>query len=327
MLNPHPYDALTPDVVLQAIESLGYLTNGRQLALNSYENRVYQVGLEEGPPLIVKFYRPQRWRDEAILEEHAFSLALAAKELPIVAPIEDASGKTLHEYEGFRFAIFIREGGHWPDLDTGEHREWMGRFLAQIHLLGESEAFQYRPGISIETYAEDSVHYVLEHDFIPRDLLLAYQTLTDDLLIQIRRCYERAGQVKQLRIHGDCHPGNILWTDDGPHFVDFDDTRTGPAIQDLWMLLAGDRQEMSIQLSDIIEGYEMFREFDVRELHLIEPLRTMRMLHYSAWLARRWSDPAFPHNFPWFNTSRYWEEQILSLREQAARLDEPILMI
>lgn len=327
MVNPHPYDALTPDVVLQAIENLGYLTNGRQLALNSYENRVYQVGLEDGLPLIVKFYRPERWTDDAIMEEHAFSLALAAKELPVVAPTEDRQGKTLHEYKGFRFALFPREGGHWPDLDTAEHREWMGRFLAQIHLLGELEDFKHRPGISIESYAEESIQYVLEHDFIPRDLLVAYQTLTDDLLIQIKRCYERAGEVKQLRIHGDCHPGNILWTDDGPHFVDFDDTRTGPVIQDLWMLLSGDRQDMSMQLSDIIEGYEMFREFDVRELNLIEPLRTMRMLHYSAWLARRWGDPAFPHNFPWFNTARYWEEQILSLREQAARLDEPVLMI
>ncbi|NOY66633.1 MAG: serine/threonine protein kinase [Gammaproteobacteria bacterium] len=314
-------------MVLQAIESLGFETNGRQLALNSYENRVYQVGLEDDKPLIVKFYRPGRWSVDAIMEEHEFSLALAGKELPIVAPLRDESGKTLHNYKGFLFAIFPREGGHWPELNQPEHREWMGRFLAQIHLLGESAQFIHRPGISIKTYAEDSVQYLLENNFIPRDLLLAFQTLTDDLLIQVRRCYERAGQVKQLRIHGDCHSGNILWTDDGPHFVDFDDTRTGPAVQDLWMLLSGDRQEMSIQMSDIIEGYEMFREFDVRELHLIEPLRTMRMLNYSAWLARRWDDPAFPHNFPWFNTPRYWEDQILSLREQSARLDEPILMI
>jgi len=327
VVNTHPYDALTPDMVLQAIESLGFVTNGRQLALNSYENRVYQVGLEDIKPIIVKFYRPDRWSVEAIQEEHIFSLALAEQELPVVAPSKDENGQTLHEYEGFRYAIFPREGGHWPELNHPEHREWMGRFLAQIHLLGESMPFKHRPGISIETYAEQSVQYILENNFIPRDLIVAYQTLTDDLLVQVRRCYERAGLFKQFRIHGDCHPGNILWTDEGPHFVDFDDTRTGPAIQDLWMLLSGDRQEMSIQLSDIIEGYEMFREFDVRELHLIEPLRTMRMLHYSAWLARRWDDPAFPHNFPWFNTERYWEEQILSLREQAARLDEPILMI
>lgn len=327
MADTHPYDALTPDVVLQAIESLGYYTNGRQLALNSYENRVYQVGLEDAKPLIVKFYRPGRWSNEAIMEEHAFSLDLAARELPIVAPLSDENGVTLHEYEGFRFAVFAREGGHWPELDKPEHMEWMGRFLAQIHLLGETEEFSHRPGISIETYAVDSVQYLLENDFIPRDLLIAYETLTDDLLIQVRRCYERAGSARQIRLHGDCHPGNILWTDDGPHFVDFDDTRMGPAIQDLWMLLSGDRQEMSLQMSDIITGYEMFREFDVRELHLIEPLRTMRMLNYSAWLARRWEDPAFPHNFPWFNSVRYWEEQILSLREQAARLDEPILMI
>jgi len=325
--NPHPYDALTPDVVLQAVESLGYLTNGRQLALNSYENRVYQVGIEDAIPLVVKFYRPERWSTEAILEEHAFTQALADRELPVVAPVVAESGVSLHEYQGFRFAVFPRQGGHWPELDQAEHREWMGRFMAQIHMVGESQVFAHRPDISIASFADASVSYLLENGFIPKDLELAYSTLTADLLIQIRRCYERAGQVSHFRIHGDCHPGNILWTDEGPHFVDFDDTRTGPAIQDLWMLLSGERTEMSIQLSDIIEGYEVFRQFDVRELHLIEPLRTMRMMHYSAWLARRWHDPAFPHNFPWFNTARYWEEQILSLREQSARLDEPILMI
>ncbi len=327
MAHLHPYDALTPDVVIQAVESLGYESNGRQLALNSYENRVYQVGLEQGQPLIAKFYRPERWTDEAIAEEHEFSFELAGRELPVVAPLRDTDGKSLHRYSGFRFAVFHRRGGHWPELDQPEHCEWMGRFLAQIHAVGEAGSFRHRPGISIETYGEQSVEWLLEHDFIPAELQLAYRTLAEDLLKEIRHCYNRAGSVQNIRLHGDCHPGNILWTDDGPHFVDFDDARTGPAIQDLWMLLSGERQEMSIQLSDLIAGYEMFREFDGRELHLIEPLRTLRMFNYSAWLARRWSDPAFPHNFPWFNTSRYWEDQILSLREQAARLQEPALSV
>jgi len=323
----HPYDTLTPDRVLDAVESLGYLTNGRQLALNSYENRVYQVGLEEGEPVIVKFYRPGRWSDEAIHEEHTFSLELQARELPVVAPVVDKDGQTLHEFMGFRLAVFPRRGGHWPDLDTSEHLEWMGRFLAQIHLHGATQPFQHRPAITIENFGEESLAYLMSHDFIPSELQLAYRTLVEDLLKQVRRNYEMAGAVDNIRLHGDCHPGNILWTDTGPHFVDFDDTRTGPAIQDLWMLLSGERQDMAMQLSDMMVGYETFREFDVRELHLIEALRTLRMLHYSAWLARRWTDPAFPHSFPWFNTSRYWEDQILSLREQAARLDEPVLMI
>jgi Ser/Thr protein kinase RdoA (MazF antagonist) len=325
--SPHPYDSLTPDVVLDAVESLGYLSNGRQLALNSYENRVYQVGMEQGDPVIAKFYRPGRWSDEAILEEHIFTLALAERELPVVAPIVDEQGNSLHEYMGFRLAIFPRRGGHWPELDKPEHREWMGRFLAQIHVFGALQPFQHRPAITLESFGEESIAYLMQHDFIPQDLQLAYRTLAEDLMQQIRRAYQRAGAIDTIRLHGDCHPGNILWTDKGPHFVDFDDCRSGPAIQDLWMLLSGERQEMSLQMSDILAGYEMFREFDTRELHLIEALRTLRMLHYSAWLARRWQDPAFPYNFPWFNSSRYWEEQILSLREQAAKMDEPILMV
>jgi len=324
---PHPYDTLTPDLVMQAVESLGYWCNGRQLALNSYENRVYQVGIEDGDPLIVKFYRPGRWSDEAILEEHTFTLDLYARELPVVAPLVDSDGVSLHEFSGFRFAVFPRRGGHWPDLDTSEHREWMGRFLAQIHLYGAQKPFSHRPAITIESYGDESVAFLMEHDFIPQDLQLAYRTLAEDVLKQIREAYRQAGNVSNIRLHGDCHPGNILWTDSGPHFVDFDDTRSGPAIQDLWMMLSGERQEMSLQLSDILAGYETFREFDLRELHLLEALRTLRMLHYSAWLARRWADPAFPYNFPWFNSGRYWEEQILSLREQAARMNEPVLNV
>ena len=322
-----PYEGLSPDRVLDAVESLGYISDGRLLALNSYENRVYQVGIEDQQPLIVKFYRPKRWSDEAILEEHRFTLELEQRELPVVAPLIDENAQSLYHWHEFRMAIFPRRGGHWPDLDKPEHLQWMGRFLAQIHNHGATEPFQHRPAINIESFGDQSLQYLMSQEFIPAELQIPYRSLVEDLLIQIRRNYETAGAVNNIRLHGDCHPGNILWTQSGPHFVDFDDTRSGPAIQDLWMLLSGEAHEMALQMSEIIEGYEMFREFDRRELNLLEALRTLRMLHYSAWLARRWSDPAFPANFPWFNTSRYWEDQILSLREQAARLDEPVLSI
>ena len=322
----HYYEALTPDTVLNAVESMGMLTNGSLLALNSYENRVYQVGIEEDAPIIVKFYREGRWDDDTILEEHAFTLELAEHEIPVVPPVVDNNNISLHRYEQFRFALYLRRGGHWPDLDSSENRKWLGRFLGRIHGLGASKPFKHRPELTIERLGVQSCQYLLENQFIPNDIEEAYSTLTRDLLEQVKNAFDLAGNIRTIRLHGDVHPGNILWTDQGPHFVDFDDACTGPAIQDLWMLLSGDRNEMSVQLSDILEGYTCFNEFDPSELNLIEALRTLRLLHYSAWLARRWCDPAFPHNFPWFNTHRYWEEQILSLREQAAILNEPALV-
>ncbi len=323
----HPYEALTPDAVLNALEAEGFVCDGRLLALNSYENRVYQVGIEDGAPVVVKFYRPGRWSDAAILEEHGFALELAGHEIPVVAPLADAGGRTLFEHAGFRFAVFPRRGGRWPELDNADNRLWLGRFIGRIHAVGETRPFEHRPTLTIESFGEASVRYLREHDFIPDHLHAAYDSLTADLLVQIRAAFERAGPVASLRLHGDCHPGNILWTDDGPHFVDLDDARMGPAVQDLWMLLSGERAERTIQLGDVLEGYEEFRDFDPRELHLVEALRTLRLLHYSAWLARRWDDPAFPRSFPWFNTHRYWEEQVLSLREQAAALSEPPLSV
>jgi len=326
--NPEPdgYQGLTPDVLLDAVEHCGYHTDGRFLALNSYENRVYQIGIEDKSPLIVKFYRPQRWSTAAILEEHAFALELVDAEVPVIAPCM-LNNITLHTYSGYRFALYPRQGGYWPELNTQEHREWMGRFIARIHQIGASTKFTQRPELDIESFGDRSREYLLSEGFIPSHIDTAYQTLTEDLLKQIRTAYERTGNVDNIRLHGDCHPGNILWTDQGPHFVDLDDCRSGPAIQDIWMLLSGDRLEMQTQLIDIMEGYEQFREFDTRELQLIEPLRTLRIMHYAAWLARRWTDPAFPQAFPWFNTPRYWEEHILSLREQAAVLSEPSLII
>lgn len=321
-----PYATLSPDMVLAAIESVGYVEDGRVLALNSYENRVYQVGIEGGTPVVAKFYRPGRWTDAQILEEHAFTLELAASEIPVVPPLIIA-GTTLHRHAGFRFSISARRGGRWPELQDRDELQWMGRFIARIHAVGCARPFECRPALDVQAFGVDSVAFLLTQKWIPSHVVQAYATLTQDLLDRIDDAIERAGEVNLIRLHGDCHPGNILWTDAGPHFVDFDDCRTGPAIQDLWMMLSGDRAEMERQLSYIIEGYVEFKEFEARELHLVEPLRTLRMLHYSAWIARRWADPAFPMAFPWFDSDRYWEEQILLLREQAAAMDEPPLAL
>ncbi len=316
------YQELDPDRILDAVESTGLRCDGHLHALNSYENRVYQIGLEDGGFIVAKFYRPGRWTDEAIREEHAFSLELAEREIPVVAPLRDEDGETLHYHAGFRFALFPRRGGRWPDLDNPDNLLWLGRFIGRIHAVGAIEPFQHRYTLTIEHFGDASYRYVLEQGFIPQELQLPYRSLAEDVLKQVRACYERAGDVRNIRLHGDCHPGNILWTDAGPHFVDFDDCLMGPAIQDLWMLLSGERGDMTAQLAEILDGYSEFYDFNPRELNLVEALRTLRMLHYSAWLARRWEDPAFKQAFTWFNTPRYWEEQILALREQAALLDE-----
>ncbi len=320
------FSNLTPDTMLDAIESTGLRCDGRFLALNSYENRVYQVGLDQGTPLVAKFYRPNRWSEESILEEHRFTLALAEQEIPVIPPIVDSNGNTLHQYRFYRFALYPRRGGRAPELDNPDHLEQMGRFIGRIHAMGRTQPFEHRPTLDIESFAIQPRRFLLDHDFIPGHLLKAYQSLTTDLITQIEQCFERAGNVQHLRLHGDCHPGNILWTDAGPHVVDFDDARMGPAIQDLWMFLSGDRNYMTARLADVLEGYTQFYDFNPLELHLIEALRTLRMIHYAAWLATRWSDPAFPLAFPWFNTLNYWEEHIQSLREQAALMNEPPLI-
>ncbi|NOZ11870.1 MAG: serine/threonine protein kinase [Gammaproteobacteria bacterium] len=317
-----PYNHLTPDRILAAVERTGLECDARLLALNSYENRVYQVGIEDAKPVIVKFYRPHRWADQAIIEEHQFTQELAEHEIPVVAPWQDLSQQTLHHYEGFRYAVFPRQGGHWPDLESADNLKRLGRFIGRIHRVGASKPFAHRPTLSREDFGNASIQFLLDSGFIPPELHHAYESLAQDLMIQINQAYDRAGDVNTIRLHGDCHPGNILWTEDGAHFVDFDDCRMGPAIQDLWMLLSGERQDMTQQLSHVLEGYEQFHPFDARELNLIEALRTLRIIHYAAWLARRWDDPAFPKAFPWFNAQRYWEDHILSLREQAALLNE-----
>lgn len=323
-LDAAPFGALTPDTLLDAVESLGLYANGSLLALNSYENRVYQVGLEDAAPVVAKFYRPERWSDAQILEEHAFSQALAEREIPVVAPLA-FDGATLHRHGGYRFTLFPRRGGRVPELGDARALEWIGRFLGRIHALGRVADYAHRPALDIDSFGGEPVAFLLEQQWLPTELREVYRGVAAQALDGVARCFDRAGDVASLRLHGDCHVGNMLWTDDGPHFVDFDDSRTGPAVQDLWMLLSGSREEQSRQLGDVLSGYEDFCEFDMRELHLVEALRTLRLLHYSAWLARRWNDPAFPAAFPWFAGQRYWEEQILTLREQVALLDEPPL--
>lgn len=327
---PHPYEVLTPDLVLDAVESCGYLSDARILALNSYENRVYQIGIEDGLPLIAKFYRPERWSDAQILEEHLFSQALFDLEISVVPPLPDEQGETLRRFTAggseFRFALYARQGGHAPNLDDFDALLSLGRVLGRMHELGKARPFNERPALDVQSYARDSYEFLLREDFIPASLRESYRTLGADL---IKRLDERFAQTRftPIRLHGDCHPGNILWRGDAPHFVDFDDARNGPAIQDLWMLLSGEREQQTLQLAEVLEGYREFCDFDLAELNLIEALRTLRIMHYSAWLARRWGDPAFPRHFPWFNTERYWGEHILELREQLAALQEPPLVI
>jgi Ser/Thr protein kinase RdoA (MazF antagonist) len=323
MDNPdsHPFSRLDPLMVLDAVDSVGLRGDGRLLALNSYENRVYRVGREEGPPVVVKFYRPGRWSDAAILEEHAFVQELADQEVPAV-PADVIDGRSLHEYGGFRFAVFPSRGGRAPELSDPATLEWIGRFIGRIHAIGATKPYAERPRLDLDTFGREPRAWLVKHGFIPPELLTAYTSVLDQALDGVARCYDRAGELPLLRLHGDCHVGNVLWTGDGPHFVDFDDSRMGPAVQDLWLLLPGERAEASRALADLLAGYEDFCDFEPRELHLVEALRTLRLIHYSAWLARRWDDPAFPAAFPWFNTQRYWEDRILELREQVAAMDE-----
>jgi len=310
----HPYERLSPDLILDAVESVGIQANGSLFNLNSYENRVIQIGIDEAQPIIAKFYRPNRWSKEAILEEHQFSLELADDEIPVIAPMI-IGDQTLFQHEGFEFALFKRSGGRWPELDNPENLQWIGRFMGRIHQLGCASRFENRPSINPQTFGRDPVQWLLNSDRLPTHLKDRYQAVTDETLTLIENLFENI-QPFQLRLHGDCHPGNILWTDSGPHFVDMDDCRNGPAIQDLWMLLSGDSDEMQKQLNAVLEGYEMFRYFDHNEIVLIEPLRTLRMIHYAVWLAKRWDDPAFPVAFTWFGNNAYWEEHIRMIEDQ-----------
>ena len=341
---PHAFESLTPDVVMDALASVGLYGDGRLLALSSYENRVYQLHLEEGRVVVAKFYRPDRWSRAQILEEHAFSAELMEAEIPVIGPLA-LNGSTLHDFGGFAFSVSPSRGGRPPELDNPEVLEWIGRFLARIHSVGEKQPFVSRPALNLQTFGLDSRDWLLAQHTVPLDVSGAWQEASDDALKVIANYSCLTGTsgafdadnspIRQIRLHGDCHPGNILWTPTdvpaaagpGPHFVDLDDARTGPAVQDLWMLLSGDRQQRTRQLGALVDGYEQFREFDRRELALIEPLRTLRLIHYSAWLARRWADPTFPINFPWFGSSDYWKGQVLMLEEQMEAMQEAPLVV
>jgi Ser/Thr protein kinase RdoA (MazF antagonist) len=328
----HPdYSKLDPDTIIDAVESKGFLSDARILALNSYENRVYQVGIEDSSPIIAKFYRPQRWSIEQIIEEHQFSKALSDLDIPAIAPLyfvnQISDNKTsLFQFSGYRFDLYQRHGGRAPELTDPEHLYWLGKLMGRIHAVGKNSLFQYRPNLSIDAFIIKPYHYILDNNFLPTLFIEPYKAIVQDILKHVEANYQHF-PAKSIRLHGDCHPGNILWTDKGPHFVDFDDSRNGPAIQDLWMLLSGEVHEQEKQLREILEGYEEFCDFNTNELNLIESLRSMRIIHYAGWLAKRWNDPAFPKAFPWFNTETFWGEHILQLKEQLAALQLPALQI
>lgn len=320
------FESLSPEVILDAIESQpGLLSDGRLLALNSYENRVYRVGIEDGQPLIAKFYRPERWTEEQINEEHTYAQELADKEIPVVTAIPDDTGKTLRQSNGYHFALYPMRGGRSPELDNPQQLEIIGRFIGRIHKVSETKEFSYRPVIDTPTLGHVSANYLLDNDRLPVDLASAYESLIIDLLDKVEDRIEDLQNTKSIRLHGDLHPGNILWRDETPHIVDLDDARTGPPVQDIWLFLSGDRQYQQARLGDILKGYTQFREFDPAELGLIEALRTLRMIHYAAWLDVRREEPAFQQAFPWLASPRYWDDHILELKEQSAALDEPAL--
>ena len=332
---PHPYDALTPDVVLDALDRLALRGDGRLLALSSYENRVYQAHLEDGPPVVLKFYRPGRWTATTILEEHRYAQDLVNAEVPMVAPLA-FDGDTLHHHAGFAYSVSPWRGGRRPELDDMEVLEWTGRFLARLHTVGAQTPFVERPALNTITMGQEPLAWLLDSGMVPPEALGRWLPAAEQALALATQVMGAPAAPPPLafgvlRLHGDCHPGNILWTPTdrpggGPHFVDLDDARTGPAVQDLWMLLSGDRAQQQRQLGALLDGYEQFRDFDRRELGLIEPLRTLRLLHYSSWLARRWSDPTFPIHFPWFGSSSYWLEQAQTLWDQCEAMQAPALV-
>ena len=321
----HPYDGLTPDQVVQCVETAGYRCDLRLIALNSYENRVYQVGLEDAEPVVVKFYRAERWSDAQILEEHAFTEELADHGLSVVPPTRQ-NDATLHHAQGFRFSVFPRRGGHAPELDNLDHLLVLGRTLGRIHRVGGAKTFQHRINMTTDTALREGAEFLLR-EFVPSDLRPAYESLVDHCINAVIDALGNYGAADQQRIHGDCHTGNILWREDIAHFVDLDDCLSGPVIQDLWMFLSGDRQQRELQLAELIEGYSEFNDFHPKQVAWIEPLRTRRIMLHALWLARRWDDPAFPRAFPWFQQGRFWSDHILELREQLSAMQEAPLRL
>jgi len=312
--NATPYAGLSPDVVLDAVEDAGFDTDGRLLELASYENRVYQVGLEDTTPLVAKFYRPGRWSDAAIAEEHAFALELAAQELPVVAPLL-VDGISLLTHAGFRYALYPRRGGRAPELEAADQLAWMGRLLARMHGVGARARFQARGTIDTSTFIREAARATLASGLLPERLFDTYRARTNAIAATIDARIAHLEPLTRIRLHGDCHAGNVLWTDAGPHFVDLDDARMGPAVQDLWMLAPSERG-----LDALLEGYGEFRDFDSRELQLIEPLRIMRQVHWAGWVAARWHDPAFPRAFGYVGEARWWEQHLNDLAEAQSQL-------
>lgn len=314
----HPFDLLTPEYLLDAVEATGIPVDGRLLALNSFENRVYQIGVNDAQPLIAKFYRPGRWTPEQIREEHVFTLALAEQEIPAIAPLVLA-GDTLHRAGDFWFALYPRQGGHPLPVDDMNALRAVGRQLGRLHSVGRQQPFRERPRLD-SRLVSDAAWRIACEQFVPPDMLGDYRRLSEALLAIIRARLDDAGDLSVLRVHGDCHPGNVLWRDGTAFFVDFDDSRTGPAVQDLWLFLSGDHEEQRQQWRALLEGYQDFADFNPREARLVDTLRALRLLHYATWLASRWDDPAFPPAFPWFEGRHFWSGHLATLRDQLETL-------
>jgi Ser/Thr protein kinase RdoA (MazF antagonist) len=319
-----PFTGLAPEVVLDAAASVGLDVDGRLFALNSYENRVYQLGSSQGA-LVLKFYRPARWSDEQIHEEHELTAQLAEAELPVAAPVVVA-GRSLFDFSGFRFAAFPWMRGRPPELDAPDAREILGRTLARIHQVGARQPFRVRPRIGLQRLGIDAREQVLAAELLPPRVEERYSRVSAELLERVAAALQEVGPVKEIRIHGDCHLGNLLWNEQGPAFVDLDDCAMGPRVQDLWMLLSGSASDQQRQWAEIVTGYQQFADLDFREMRLVEPLRALRMLHHAAWVSHRWIDPAFPRAFPWFGEERYWDGYVADLREQLNAIDEPPLL-
>lgn len=339
--SPLAFEGLTPDVVLDALDAVGFRGDGRILQLNSYENRVFQVMLEDGDAVVAKFYRAARWTDAQIVEEHRFALELAEAEVPVVAPcalthaaqdvrlLPDDPPATLavrpSSPVALRYAVAPRRAGRAPELEDDAVLSRLGGFIGRMHAVGARRPFQHRRTMNPADDARAALAKLIDGQFVPPDQEGHWADACERAIERIDAAFARV-RPASIRLHGDCHPGNLLWRDSGAHVVDLDDACMGPAVQDLWMLLSGEAHAAAHQLRELLRGYGPFQSFDRRELQLIEPLRLLRMIRHNAWVAQRWHDPAFPVAFPDFGSSSYWAQQVMQLRDQmrAARDAPPL---